>query len=83
MIKLDDQSVILHLSDEGRRVLRQTGWDLPEASAVRFEVQGTSDQGLWVKLDAAGRQYVVMIRWEYVVSVVVDIGEIKTEDLVN
>ena len=83
MIKLEDQSVVVHLTDEGRRVLKQAGWDAPETPSVRFEVQGSTEQGLWVRLDAANRQYVVLVRWDCILSVVVDAGEVRTEGLVN
>ena len=81
MIKLDDQSVTVHLSDEGRRVLRQAGWDAPEP--VRFDVQAETDHGLWVRLEDAGRRYVVMVRWDYILTMSVDVGEIRTEGLVH
>lgn len=81
MLKLEDQSVTVHLSDEGRRVLRQAGWDAPER--VQFDVQASTEQGLWVRLDDAGRRYIVMIQWDYILTVTVDVGEIRTEGLVN
>ena len=82
-MELKGQSVLLHLNDEGRRILKQAGWEASDTPPVPFEVQETTNQGLWVELVAAGRQYVVMIRWEYILAVVLDTGEIKTEDLVN
>jgi hypothetical protein len=83
MIKLEDQSITVHLSDEGRRVLKQAGWDAPESPSVQFDVQASTEQGLWVRLEAAGRRYVVMIRWDYILAVIVDVGEVRTEGLVH
>jgi len=83
MIDLKDQSVTVHLSDEGRRVLKQAGWDAPDTPPVRFEVQDGSEQGLWVRLETAGRRHIVMIRWDFILAVIVDVGEIRTEDLVH
>ena len=80
MLKLEDQSVTVHLSDEGRRVLKQAGWDAPEP--VRFDVQANTEQGLWVRLEDAGRRYIVMVRWDSILTVTVDPGEIRTEGLV-
>jgi hypothetical protein len=80
---LKGQSVLLHLTDEGRRILRQAGWDSSDTPPVPFEVHETTNEGLWVELVAAGHQYVVMIRWEFISTVVIDTGEIKKEDLVN
>lgn|GEM_PF-1647916 len=80
---LKGQVVLVHLSDEGRRVLRQAGWDAEDAPPTSFEVQEETDGGLWVQLTAAGRQYAVLIRWNFILAVVVDIGEVKTEGLVH
>jgi len=80
---LKGQSVLLHLTDEGRRVLRQAGWEASDIPPVPFDVREATNEGLWVELVAAGRQYVVMIRWKYVLAVVIDTGEIKVENLVN
>ena len=81
MLKLEDQSVTVHLNDEGRRVLKQAGWEAPER--VRFDVQDSTEQGLWVRLEDTGRRYIVMIRWDFILAVTVDVGEIRTEGLVN
>ena len=83
MIKLEDQSVTVHLSDEGLRILKQAGWDAPESPSVQFDVQADTRQGLWVRLEAAGRRYVVMIRWDYILAVVIEVGEVRTEGLVH
>jgi hypothetical protein len=84
MIKLEEQSVVVHLSDEGRRVLRQVGVELPDTPAVRFDVQEESDHGLWISLDYPdGRRHVLLIRWEYILAMDVIVGEVRTEGLVN
>jgi hypothetical protein len=82
-MNLKGQSVWIHLSDEGRRLLRQAGWEAEDTPPVPFEVQEDSEAGLWVKLPAAGRQYAVLIRWEHIVTALAELGEVKTEDLVN
>jgi hypothetical protein len=83
MIKLEDQLVTVHLSDEGRRVLKQAGWDAPDTPSIQFDVQAASEQGHWVRLEAAGHRYVVMIRWDFILAVIVDDGEVRTEGFVH
>jgi hypothetical protein len=84
MVKLQEQSVVVHLSDEVRRVLKQAGLELPEASAVRFDVQGESDQGLWIGLDYPdGWRHALLIRWEYILAMDIIIGEVRAEGLPN
>ena len=48
MIKLEERSVVVHLSDEGRRVLRQVGVGVPDTPGVLFDVEGTHERGIWV-----------------------------------
>jgi hypothetical protein len=84
MVKLEEQSVVVHLSDEGRRVLKQAGLELPEVPGVRFDVQGESDQGLWIGLDYPdGWRHALLIRWEYILAMDIIVGEVRTEGLPN
>jgi hypothetical protein len=83
MIKLEEQSVVVHLSDEGRRVLRQAAVDVPDTPGVTFDVHETSDYGLWVRLDYADGRHVIMIRWHYILAMEVNVGKIRTEGLVH
>jgi hypothetical protein len=83
MIKLEEQSVVLHLSDEGRRVLRQVGVVMPETPGVEFEVQEATDYGVWVRLDYSDGRHILLIRWDYIVAMDVNTGGIRREDLVN
>ena len=83
MINLEDQSVVVHLSDEGRRVLRQVGVGLPDTPGILFDIQETSDHGLWVRFDYADGRHMLLIRWDYVLAIDVNIGEMKTVALLN
>jgi hypothetical protein len=83
MIRLEEQSVVLHLSDEGRRVLRQVGVSVPDTPGVQFDVQETTNHGLWVRLDYSDGRHVLLIRWNYILAMDINIGEMRTEALVN
>ena len=39
----------------------QRKWEFPKRN-----VQADTNQGLWVRLEDAGRRYVVMVRWDYI-----------------
>jgi hypothetical protein len=83
-MKLGEQSVVVHVSDEGRRILREVGVQLPDTPGVRFEVEEESDYGLWVGLDYQdGSRHAILIRWEYVLSMDVIVDEIKAGGPVN
>jgi hypothetical protein len=84
MIELKEQSVVAHLSDEGRRVLRQVGVELPDTPGVRFDVQEGSERGLWIGLDYPdGFRHMLLIRWEYILAMDVIVGEVRTEGFLN
>ena len=84
MIELREQSVVVHLTDEGRRVLRQVGVELPDTPGVRFDVQEEGEQGLWIGLDYQDRlRHMLLIRWEYILAMDVIVGEVRTEGFLN
>ena len=83
MINLGEQSVVVHLSDEGRRVLRQVGVGLPDTPGILFDIQETSNHGLWVRFDYPDGRHMLLIRWDYILAMDVNIGETRTEALVN
>ena len=51
MVNLEDRRVVLYLTDEGRRGLRQAGLVVSDTGGFTFDVYETSDYGLWVRFD--------------------------------
>jgi len=84
MVKLEGEGVVIYLNDEGRRILRQAGLSIADTGGFSFDVEEVSERGLWVRIDYRdGYRHALLIRWEYIQSVDVIAGEIKTEGLVN
>ena len=86
MVKLEDSRVALYLSDEGRRVLRQAGIGVLDTGGFSFDVQETSNHGLWVRIDYGDGRHLILIRWEYILAIDVgggEIREIRTEGGIN
>ena len=69
MIDLADQHVVLHLTDEGRRVLQQVGVPMPETLAVWFEAEGIREEGIWIRFEFDDGQHLLLVRWKYVVTI--------------
>jgi len=83
-MKLGEQPVVVHVSDEGRRILKEVGVQLPDTPAVKFEVEEESAHGLWVGLDYEdGFRHAILIRWEYVLAMDVIVGKAEAGGLVN
>ena len=83
MINLEEQSVIIHLNDEGRRILRQVGVTVPDTPGVQFDVQEVSNYGLWIRLDYSDGRHMLLVRWDYILAMDVNIGDTRREALVN
>jgi hypothetical protein len=83
MVKLEDRRVVLYLSDEGRRVLRQGGVAVSDMGGFMFDVQEANDYGLWVRVDYEDGRHLLLIRWVHILAMDVAVGEIGTEDLVH
>lgn len=78
MIKLEERSVVVHLSDEGRRVLRQVGVGVPDTPGVLFDVEGTHERGIWVRLEYEDGPHVFLVRWEYILAMDISVGQTVT-----
>jgi hypothetical protein len=76
-MRLNERDVALILSDEGRDVMRLSAVNLPEAGAVAVRIQDTDDVGLWVRTQREDGEHVLLIRWEYVLSVDFPTGEVR------
>jgi hypothetical protein len=76
-MRLSERDVALILSDEGREVMRLSAVNLPEAGAVAVRIQDTDDIGLWVRTPREDGEHVLLIRWEYVLSVDFPAGETR------
>jgi hypothetical protein len=62
------RTVGLILSDDGRRVLQLAECNVPESSAVLMYVQDVDDYGLWVRIQRVEAEHILLVRWEYVLS---------------
>ena len=83
-MKLREQRVVVHVNDEGRRILREVGVQLPETAGAKFEVEEESSHDLWVGLDYEdGSRHAILIRWEHVLSIDVTVGESAPAGLAN
>jgi len=76
-MKLNERDVAVILTDEGRQVMRLSAVNLPEAAAVGVRIQDADDIGLWVRTVREDGEHVLLIRWEYVLSVDFPAGETR------
>jgi len=82
-MKLEKREVVAHLSDEGRRVLRQAGVDVPDAPGVMFDVRESGEEGLWVLLDYQDGPHLLLVKWDYVLAIDAPLGPTAAEGPIN
>jgi hypothetical protein len=77
-VRVAQRTVAVILSDEGRGVLQLAAVNVPESAAMLVHVQDTDDLGLWVRTPREDGEHLLLVRWEYVLTVDFPIGETKT-----
>lgn len=68
-MKLNDRDVSLVLSPDGREVMQLSAINLPEDSALWVRVQEADDIGLWIRAPREDGDHLLLVRWEYVLSI--------------
>jgi len=77
-VKVAPREVVLFLSNEGQQALQLAGAYDEESPAAVFHVQETDELGLWVRVMREDGEQMLLVRWEYVLSLDFPVGEAKT-----
>ena len=62
------RTVAVILNDDGRSVLQLAECSIPESGAVLMYVHDVDDLGLWVRVRRADAEHILLVRWEYVLT---------------
>jgi hypothetical protein len=76
-MKLNERDVALLLSEEGRAVMELSHVNLAEGGSFWVRVEEANDLGLWVRAQREDGDHILLIRWEYVLSVDFPAGGVK------
>jgi len=76
-MKLSERDVTLILSSEGRDVMQLSHVNLPETAAFWVKIEDANDIGLWVRAPREDGDHLLLVRWEYVLSVDFPAGETR------
>ena len=68
-MKLREKPLGVLLSDEGRQALQLAALNLEDSQFVWVYVDETDDLGLWVRVHRDDGDHLVLIRWEYILSI--------------
>jgi hypothetical protein len=75
------QNTVVVLSDAGRAAMSLVGVSVDDSAAVMLYVQDTDDVGLWVRIEREDGPRLVLVLWEYVLSLDCKVGAIRTVGL--
>ncbi len=76
-MRLNERTVAILVSDEGQKVLEAAAVNLPPTSVFLVYVQDSDDMGLWVRTPREDGEHLLLIRWEYVLTIDFAVGETK------
>jgi hypothetical protein len=79
-VNIGQRTVTVFLDQGGREVLDLAAVSHSEAG-LQVYVQDTDDIGIWVRIAREDGEHVLLIRWDYVLSVDFTAGETKTVGL--
>lgn len=72
------REVAVILTQEGRDVLQLAAVGVPEGASIFVHVQDTDDLGLWIRTRREDGEHLLLVRWDYVLTIDVPAGETKT-----
>jgi len=80
-VNINQRRVALFLDDDGRAILELVNMRTSGAAGFLVYVQDTDDIGIWARIEREDGEHIVLIRWDYVLSVDFPAGETKTVGL--
>lgn len=80
-MNINQRRVALFLDEDGRTVLELANVPMSSAAGLLVYVQDTDDIGIWARIEREDGEHIVLVRWDYVLSVDFPAGETKTVGL--
>ncbi|MFL6387701.1 MAG: hypothetical protein ACJ71U_09455 [Terriglobales bacterium] len=80
-MNINQRRVALFLDEDGHTVLELANVPMSSAAGLAVYVQDTDDIGIWARIEREDGEHIVLIRWDYVLSVDFPAGETKTVGL--
>ena len=80
-MNINQRRVALFLDEDGRTVLELANVPMSSTAGLLVYVQDTDDIGIWARIEREDGEHIVLVRWDYVLSVDFPAGETKTVGL--
>jgi hypothetical protein len=80
-LRVSQTNVAILLSDEALNALQIALPGLPDSPLVFLFVQEADELGLWVRVRREDGDHMLLVRWEFILTVDCPAGEVKTVGL--
>lgn len=80
-MNISQRSITVFLDDDGQEVMRLAAVQTSTSAGLPVYVQDTDDIGIWARIDREDGKHIVLIRWDYVLTVDFPSGETKSVGL--
>jgi len=77
-VKVSERDVLVLLNEEGRQVFELAALNLTESPFAWVKVEDSDELGIWIRVDREDGDHLVLIRWEYILSMDFVVGRPKT-----
>jgi len=80
-VNISKRNVTVFLDDPGRAVMELASVQTDALAGLSIYVQDTDDIGLWARIDRRDGRDIVLIRWDYVLTIDFELGDTKAVSL--
>jgi hypothetical protein len=77
-MKISERDAAVLLTEDGREVLKRAALNVADSIFLAVRVEDTDDIGIWIRVSREDGDHLLLVRWEYVLSMDFPIGQPKT-----
>jgi hypothetical protein len=76
-MRVGEREMSILLSQDGRDVLQHAALNLADSPFLSVRVEDSDDIGMWVRVNREDGDHLVLILWEFVLSMDLQVGQPK------
>jgi hypothetical protein len=76
-MRVTERDAAVLLGDEGRNVLQLASVNIGDSPFLAVKIEDGDDIGIWVRIPREDGDHLLLVRWEYVLSMDLEAGPAK------
>jgi hypothetical protein len=76
-MKISERDAAILLTEDGREVLKHASLNVADSMFLSVRVEDSDDIGIWIRVSREDGDHLVLIRWEYILSIDFPTGQPK------